>query len=87
MLGALRAAGLQLVIITNGHHEIQRTKLWHCSAADAFAHIIVGGEEVRSETWKQVYFLTYISIKVITLEYSGSHIQVLGCHWLHLGNH
>lgn len=48
MLRELEAADLQLVIITNGHHHIQRAKLEHCAAGDTFANIIVGGEEVRS---------------------------------------
>lgn len=46
MLRELEAARLQLVIITNGHHHIQRAKLEHCAAGDAFSNIIVGGEEV-----------------------------------------
>lgn len=46
MLRELEAAGLQLVIITNGHHHIQRAKLLHCAAADVFSNILVGGEEV-----------------------------------------
>lgn len=47
MLRELEAAALQLVIITNGHHAVQRAKLQHCAAGDAFSNIIVGGEEVR----------------------------------------
>ena len=43
------AAGLVAVIITNGHHKVQRDKLAACDAAELFpdpALIIVGGEEV-----------------------------------------
>ena len=50
MMASLEAEGLRIVIITNGHHEIQRAKLVHCSARDVFAHIIIGGEEVIAQT-------------------------------------
>ena len=42
----MRASGLHTVIITNGHADIQRTKLKACKAVDLFDGIIVGGEEV-----------------------------------------
>lgn len=42
----MRRAGLKAIIITNGHAEIQRTKLVACGAADLFDGILVGGEEV-----------------------------------------
>ena len=48
MLQRLEADGLTLVIITNGHHEIQRDKLARWNADSAIRHILVGGEEVPS---------------------------------------
>ena len=47
MLERLEADGLTLVIITNGHHDIQRAKLARCNADNAIRHILVGGEEVK----------------------------------------
>lgn len=46
MVANMRASGLKTVIITNGHAEIQRTKLLACQAAELFDGILVGGEEV-----------------------------------------
>eukprot|EP00873_Tetraselmis_striata_P010916 jgi/Tetstr1/431180/TSEL_020892.t1 len=46
MVKELEAAGLAVVIITNGHHKVQRDKLEACNAYRLFHHIIVGGEEV-----------------------------------------
>ena len=46
MLEGLDADGLTVVMITNGHHEIQREKLARCNADDAIRHVLVGGEEV-----------------------------------------
>ena len=46
MLERLEADGLTLVIITNGHHEIQRDKLARCNADSAIRHVLVGGDEV-----------------------------------------
>lgn len=48
MLAELRSAGLKTVIITNGHAEIQRTKLAACGAEKLFDGILVGGEEVSA---------------------------------------
>lgn len=48
MVERLRSHGrLAIVIITNGHHEVQRRKLEACGAAAVFgeANLIVGGEE------------------------------------------
>lgn len=44
----VRARGLEAVIITNGHPNIQRGKLAACDAAASFAHILVGGEEIAA---------------------------------------
>lgn len=49
MLRHLAAKGIAAVIITNGHHKVQRDKLAACDAAGLFPDpekIIVGGEEV-----------------------------------------
>ena len=47
MIKRMKAKGLEVVIITNGHHEVQRQKLVACDAEELFgANIIVGGEEV-----------------------------------------
>ena len=46
MVTAMRAQGLARVIITNGHPQIQRTKLEACGAAELFDGVLVGGEEV-----------------------------------------
>ena len=49
MLQHLAAKGIAAVIITNGHHKVQRDKLMACNAAALFPNpekIIVGGEEV-----------------------------------------
>lgn len=49
MLQHLEAKGIAAVIITNGHHKVQRDKLAACNAAALFPNpekIIVGGEEV-----------------------------------------
>lgn len=49
MLRHLAAKGITTVIITNGHHKVQRDKLEACNAAALFPEpekIIVGGEEV-----------------------------------------
>jgi len=51
MLTHLAARGLAAVIITNGHHTVQRDKLEACGAASLFPEpemIIVGGEEVMA---------------------------------------
>lgn len=45
MVKELEAAGLAVVIITNGHHKVQRDKLEACNAYRLFHHIIVGGGE------------------------------------------
>ena len=47
LLADLRARGLALGIITNGHPDVQRAKLAACSAAELFREeeILVGGEE------------------------------------------
>lgn len=42
----MRDEGIHTVIITNGHADIQRSKLKACKAVDLFDGIIVGGEEV-----------------------------------------
>jgi N-acylneuraminate-9-phosphatase len=48
-LGHLASRGLRTVVITNGHHRVQRNKLAACRAHELFPdprQIIVGGEEV-----------------------------------------
>jgi len=44
----LRDRSLSILIITNGHHAVQRPKLKACHAADVFgeSHLIVSGEEL-----------------------------------------
>ncbi len=42
----INSKGLEMCIITNGHHRVQRDKLEACSAYTLFENIIVGGEEV-----------------------------------------
>lgn len=46
MVSELEGRGLEVAIITNGHHKVQRDKLEACNAYRIFHHIIVGGEEV-----------------------------------------
>ena len=46
MIAKMRADSIHTVIITNGHAEIQQTKLKACKAVDLFNGILVGGEEV-----------------------------------------
>lgn len=46
MIAKMRADGIHTVIITNGHAEIQQTKLRACKAVELFDGILVGGEEV-----------------------------------------
>ena len=48
MINRLRGKDLAVVIITNGHHEVQRQKLVACEAEALFGamNILVGGEEV-----------------------------------------
>jgi FMN phosphatase YigB (HAD superfamily) len=49
MLQHLASKNIAAVIITNGHHKVQRDKLAACDAAALFpepAKVIVGGEEV-----------------------------------------
>jgi len=46
MVAGLRDRGLRMVVITNGHHKVQRDKLAAVGAGELFEHIIVGGEEV-----------------------------------------
>jgi len=46
LIAEIARRGLTPVIITNGHHKVQRDKLAACDAARLFEHIIVGGEEV-----------------------------------------
>ena len=42
----LQAKGVRVVIITNGHHEVQRQKIVACEAEKLFGkNIIVGGGE------------------------------------------
>ncbi|GAB4824198.1 hypothetical protein N2152v2_011244 [Parachlorella kessleri] len=48
LITSLAAAGYQMVIITNGHHLIQRQKVASCEATRLFTHILVGGEEIRA---------------------------------------
>ena len=61
----MRAQGLATVIITNGHAQIQRTKLETCRAAELFDGVLVGGEEVlagRAEKPHPGIFLAACSI-------------------------
>ena len=44
----LRQQGYKVLIITNGHAEIQRGKLRQLNAAELFDGILVGGEEVAA---------------------------------------
>jgi len=44
----LKSSGVRCIIITNGHADIQRTKLEACRAAHLFDAILVGGEEVQA---------------------------------------
>lgn len=46
MISKMREDGIHTVIITNGHAEIQQTKLKACKAVELFDGILVGGEEV-----------------------------------------
>ena len=46
MIAKMRTDGIHTVIITNGHAEIQQTKLKACKAVELFDGILVGGEEV-----------------------------------------
>lgn len=46
----LRSRGLAVVLITNGHHAIQRAKIDACKAVELFGDgmILVGGEELQA---------------------------------------
>lgn len=46
MVELLTQQGYRLVVITNGHHLIQRQKVESCRAGRLFQHILVGGEEI-----------------------------------------
>mmetsp|Transcript_37249 Transcript_37249/g.71422 ORF Transcript_37249/g.71422 Transcript_37249/m.71422 type:complete len:245 (-) Transcript_37249:231-965(-) len=46
MVEELEAKGIQTVIITNGHHHVQKEKLKACAANKIFKNIIIGGDEV-----------------------------------------
>jgi len=48
LVARLRARGMAMVVITNGHHEVQRAKLDRCRAEEIFGseNILVGGEEL-----------------------------------------
>lgn len=48
MLTALRSSGLTTVIITNGHSEIQASKLEACGARRLVDHVLIGGDEVAA---------------------------------------
>ena len=48
MVGELKQQGYKVLVITNGHAEIQRGKLQQLGAADLFDAILVGGEEVAA---------------------------------------
>ena len=48
MVADLRQQGYKVLIITNGHAEIQRGKLRQLRAVDLFDGILVGGEEVAA---------------------------------------
>jgi len=48
MVRRMNESGLKTVIITNGHHEVQRQKVEACGAVGLFGapNVLVGGEEV-----------------------------------------
>ena len=48
MVGELKQQGYKVLVITNGHAEIQRGKLRRLGAADFFDAILVGGEEIAA---------------------------------------
>ena len=48
MVADLRQQGYKVLVITNGHAEIQRGKLRRLGAADFFDAILVGGEEIAA---------------------------------------
>ena len=48
MVADLRQQGYRVLIITNGHAEIQRGKLEQVHAVELFDGILVGGEEVAA---------------------------------------
>lgn len=48
MVADLRQQGYKVLIITNGHAEIQRGKLERLHAVDLFDAILVGGEEIAA---------------------------------------
>ena len=57
LVADLRARGLAVGIITNGHPDVQRAKLAACSASDLFrdAEILVGGEEPESKPAPSIF--------------------------------
>ncbi len=48
MVEELKGQGLKVVIITNGHPQIQRGKLERLQASSMFDAILVGGEEIAA---------------------------------------
>jgi FMN phosphatase YigB (HAD superfamily) len=50
MVSELESRGLEVAVITNGHHKVQRDKLEACNAYRIFHHIIVGGGELPPST-------------------------------------
>jgi hypothetical protein len=48
MVESLKQKGYKVLIITNGHAEIQRGKLKRLCALDLFDGVLVGGEEVAA---------------------------------------
>ena len=57
LVADLRARGLALGIITNGHPDVQRAKLAACSAAELFREeeILVGGEEPKPKPAASIF--------------------------------
>eukprot|EP00899_Mesostigma_viride_P028482 jgi/Mesvir1/8819/Mv02720-RA.1 len=55
-LAELKARGIHVFIITNGHPEIQRAKIEACKAADIFGEkILIGGDHTFEKPHKVIF--------------------------------
>uniref|UniRef100_A0A1D2ABA5 N-acylneuraminate-9-phosphatase n=1 Tax=Auxenochlorella protothecoides TaxID=3075 RepID=A0A1D2ABA5_AUXPR len=59
MLGTLRSSCLTTVIITNGHSDVQASKLEACGARNLVDYVIIGGDEVAAGRYEKPHRSIY----------------------------
>jgi N-acylneuraminate-9-phosphatase len=66
LIADLKSRGLEVAIITNGHHEVQRAKVTACGASDHVRHIIVGGEEELNGGYQKPHASIFLKACTLT---------------------